>query len=78
MTYVHRFTVEGSGSFPLDMLRYDGCYPRDSNAVSHMISKEPRQIDLTTVMPGKDWQPTSARWSSFGWSVARREPPYKI
>lgn len=29
--YVHRYTVEGRGRFPIDMLRYDGSYPANGS-----------------------------------------------
>lgn len=30
--YVHEFEVEGDTMFPLDMLRYDGCFPAEEFA----------------------------------------------
>lgn len=31
MTKLYEFTVEGSGLFPFDMLRYDQCWPKSQN-----------------------------------------------
>jgi len=75
---LYRFTVEGRLQFPLDMLRYDACYPSDSEDV-HAIHATmdvksrieqssrgvPFRITLVTRYPG----PTKERWSSFGWRV---------
>jgi len=74
--YYHRFTVEGTGHFPHDMLRYDGCWPstsEDASKISFYIHLEPdkeakRKIQLTSV-GHKDWKPTLGRWQSFGWQV---------
>jgi len=34
--YIHTFRVEGTGDFPLDMLRYDQCWPRSQDDVYAM------------------------------------------
>jgi hypothetical protein len=84
-TYATRFVVRGAGAFPVDMLRYDGCYPSDSRAVSAMAGPErdnvahpagdPREVELTSVNHNKRWEPTRGRWQSFGWSVVSIGPP---
>lgn len=76
--YMHEFEVEGVGPFPLDMLRYDHCWPaRESEDVAtmHKMSTyegatrlKRQRIRLKTVWE-KAWQPTTARWISFGWRV---------
>lgn len=69
----HHFTVEGSGPFPIDMLRYDHCWPETEQSSSGQIYDSfisrrknfPRyKIALVGVMP-----PTRARWESFGWKL---------
>jgi len=61
--------VEGSGDFPVDMLRYDSCVPwgdRDSDKVSR--GHELRCVALrrfSTTGRGA----TATRWRSFGWRV---------
>ena len=35
-TYLHRYAVEGTGRFPIDMLRYDGSWP----ATEHRAPKD--------------------------------------
>lgn len=66
-----RFVVEGKGSFPFDMLRYDSCFPdtaHDSAAMEHH-RHEKRQIVLCSVgNVGSDF-PTVERWRSFSWDV---------
>ena len=72
----YEFTVEGSGEFPFDMLRYDGCYPA-SNVPDNIIrlarlayaSEESfgtRQVTLVGTTA-----PTLERWRSFGGTVVR-------
>jgi hypothetical protein len=75
-TYVTTFNVAGGSLFPLDMLRYDECYPprgddaeQMARCLDHGISTRFGVIKLSHVGPKKDWQPTSARWASFGWAV---------
>jgi hypothetical protein len=72
----YKFTVIGKGRFPLDMLRYDACWPQsteDGATISMSLDKECREL-----RPASGWQvqlmgvnpATAARWSSFGWTVA--------
>lgn len=71
--YIHEFTVEGSGNFPLDMLRYDGCYPYESEDVERMTTRgERRQVKLISIGPRGDRSPTEGRWESFGWRVVTK------
>lgn len=61
------FDVTGTGSFPVDMLRYDHCWPAQSEDgilldASHV--KAPRSIRMRGLTG-----PTPARWRSFGWKV---------
>lgn len=71
-TTVQRFTVTGTGRFPLDMLRYDSCWPATQTDVHNMsdhghavMGRCPSTIALET-----HGEPTSDRWASFGWEVA--------
>lgn len=71
------FTVEGIGSFPLDMLRYDGCFPykqRDVIAISDSLgvrgySEKSEPVTLCSIRIDKKWNPTDGRWKSFLWKV---------
>ena len=75
---LYQFTVEGIGSFPIDMLRYDECFPDDqesaskiANSISHSYSvPQDGEIYLAAWHP-KGWEPTKKRWESFLWKVVR-------
>jgi hypothetical protein len=84
MAKFYRFTVEGSGSFPVDMLRYDGCYPASNANVKGGFNdnilnistchhdKEyygHRQVILIKPVDSKNDMPNIGRWHSFGWPV---------
>ena len=72
----YTLTVEGLAPFPVDMLRYDACYPA-TEADSGRIERlgEPGNTDRVRVTVAKSagtahaflWTP--ARWESFGWKV---------
>ena len=66
----YKVTVEGRGTFPLDMLRYDQCYPlKSDDAVNIATGKgERRKVTLVSDKPF-----VIARWNSFGWSVTKAE-----
>jgi hypothetical protein len=67
------FTVAGRGEFPIDMLRYDQCWPADGNAASDILHSlrpgplERREIKLRSAAR----QITPDRWSSFLWTVIK-------
>lgn len=67
------FKVRGKGQFPLDMLRYDECYPVTPVDVEYIESRKrvdgktvAREVSLAT---HKRFAPTEGRWESFGWTV---------
>lgn len=71
MFYVHEAKVEGPGRFPVDMLRYDACYPasaKDTNEIEHSLERCPRKPYQVTVQALSSlkihWTPE--RWRSFG------------
>jgi hypothetical protein len=69
-TYLYKFSVIGKGPFPADMLRYDGCYPANSDSASNIVFPGvQRTVDLVCEHPHKGWLPTFERWRSFGWVV---------
>lgn len=83
--WIHHYKVRGKGLIPVDMLRYDASYPRDTESAVSMVPSrfntapvEPRDIELTHVCDTRAWQPTDSRWRSFGWQVVSRDPAYKI
>lgn len=65
------YEVEGHGSFPVDMLRYDCCWPK-TETDSAIMDRSHRDRGgnhhyAIRVMGLK--HPTEARWQSFGWKV---------
>jgi hypothetical protein len=80
-TFAITFTVSGNGEFPMDMLRYDHVAPWDSSDAAMIYNSfyahrndtlvyERPVIKLTRYSERRLWQPTIARWASFGWVVA--------
>jgi hypothetical protein len=80
--YRLKFTVKGKGFFPLDMLRYDKCYPmnpRDIDLITERGQMPERMIVIGTVIVGskahvtrlvkEGLTPTVGRWLSMGWPV---------
>jgi hypothetical protein len=65
-----KFTVSGRGLFPLDMLRYDCCYPASPQDVNSMDGRARREVTLVAANPVA---PTTGRWASFGWDVIKEE-----
>ena len=63
--YIHRYTVIGSGYFPVDMLRYDAAWPDSQEDAGRILDFEAnREVKLRSYRI-----PTIARWKSFGWQV---------
>jgi hypothetical protein len=63
------YTVEGTGPFPFDMLRYDGCYPVRGVDVMNLTERGHRIVQLRGVR-----KPTIDRWASFSWYVNMISP----
>ena len=67
---IYQFQVKGSGYFPVDMLRYDTCWPSTSDDAANLTINHRddlmlvRQIELNGIRI-----PTVDRWLSFGWKV---------
>lgn len=58
--HVYEYYVSGRRQFPVDMLRYDACWPVDGDILDEGF----RSIKVRSYCP-----PTPSRWESFGWSV---------
>lgn len=74
----YEFTVVGGSQFPVDMLRYDACWPRDPESVGRITSslgrhvpRERGEVHINLISNVKP--PTSGRWRSFGWYVEESE-----
>lgn len=86
--YCQVFEVEGCGSFPLDMLRYDCAFPRGSEDVDVILQGDGaitpqdfavrRTVKLARYTKLSTAQPTAARWISFGWKVVNVGKSIKV
>lgn len=67
------FSVRGQGRFPIDMLRYDGCFPFQSSdsGVIEASLREPVSAEVRTVRLESESVPTAGLWASFGWRVVQ-------
>lgn len=75
MAKIGYFKVRGTGAFPVDMLRYDECYPTDSVSAGaigmcteNVRAKDSKRTVSLATTKRCPW-PTTRRWESFGWSV---------
>lgn len=80
--HLHRATFVGTTPFPLDMLRYDTCFPWDSQDASRIATSvrgtrdtlpdgTPPPIVVATYKPNASWEWTKGRWATFGWTLIR-------
>ena len=75
--FITVFTVRGNGYFPIDMLRYDTCFPKTTEAAQRLIHpaafEEPDElveVQLGVFHKHKNHHGlTPARWLSFGWEI---------
>ena len=58
-----RFSVTGRGTFPVDMLRYDRCFPVGTG--QEAIQSEYLSETTKVILEGAHC--TVGRWLSFGW-----------
>jgi len=78
MTYIHEATVEGAGTFPVDMLRHDGCHPTSAKSVDVIVqtnqqgTREPWKVELAAASSSKEPLWTKARWKSFGARITKK------
>lgn len=72
------YTVEGTGEFPIDMLRYDTCVPvheGDAIQIQRTFGEdrgkfdEPRRVRIRKYSFLAEAKLTDERWRSFGWKV---------
>jgi len=73
--YIITFEVAGGGAFPLDMLRYDHCFP-NSTGDAFALAEDRHTgtpVKLIAYSNSNDWEPTKDRWASFGWTVSNVE-----
>lgn len=69
---LYTFEVRGTGAFPIDMLRYDMCWPDRESPDSAQLqaqSHRPRGSGAWSVVLTGAKPPTEGRWNSFGWKI---------
>lgn len=76
---LYTFDVKGVATFPLDMLRFDACWPArqdDASTIGWLFSpRRNKEVAETHVIRLTGVQtPTAARWESFGWRVIGAQP----
>ena len=69
MERMHEFVVSGNRSFPIDMLRYDTCWPRTQQDTAAIQRSLVRGSAEAIALKGLR-SPTEGRWSSFGYTVS--------
>lgn len=73
-TKLYEYTVRGTGTFPIDMLRYDKGSPRSESDSSLIESTfHPRNTALHDVRISGTRAPTIGRWESFGWKIVQQD-----
>lgn len=78
MAYVWKFKVIGAGAFPIDMLRYDCCYPVTQKCVEEITASHDtatrvhrrncRQL-FSVELVSRVGSPEERRWASFAWRL---------
>lgn len=66
-------TISGRGRFPMDMLRYDHCWPLhsvDSQTILDTATEEYRNKVWTVQVASNVREFTKARWMSFGVGIS--------
>jgi hypothetical protein len=69
----HLITVEGSGPFPIDMLRNNQCWPyeTDDSALVQGCNDRMRIVRVKGTLT-----PNTKRWESFGWRVRESQKTF--
>lgn len=71
--YIHTAKATGRGQFPIDMLRYDRCYPEsESDSAQIQYDRSERSVTVVALtyskFVGAAWTPK--RWESFMWRLS--------
>lgn len=76
MKIYHIFTVEGEDHFPIDMLRWDECFPNSGDDSFKLgYEKNKRKVELGSYHE-KSWNPSKERWNSFAWKIIEHRKIY--
>lgn len=63
-------TITGRGAFPIDMLRYDTCWPvssEDASKIRRSIEDVPHRWSIRVTTSRRGF--TDGRWESFGCGI---------
>lgn len=68
-----KFTATGHGRFPIDMLRYDQCWPLTEDDSYEIVNSlwYDTLAQFTVALVTNKKEPTDKRWISFGWEVKK-------
>ena len=76
-----KFTVQGRMVFPVDMLRYDACWPyttEDAIEIACSLDRvDPPEVRTVTLITSMN-RIAKGRWESFGWKVLNEKSRYSI
>jgi hypothetical protein len=70
--YVHSAQIQGTGPFPVDMLRYDACWPcvtKDAERLAATFAQPTTTrwtVEVQQYTPLKQHNFSVKRWESFG------------
>ena len=69
-TYQWFLVVEGRGSFPFDMLRYDAAFPYEQEDAGKLEAHHNERRRVVLCRRGvNENSGTEGRWKSFGWPM---------
>jgi hypothetical protein len=73
--YYQTFVVRTSFTFPIDMLRYDGCFPdseQDSGKIARNLTENKCRLEVKIgrYVDHKNSTPCVGRWQSFGCQIS--------
>lgn len=60
-----KIQVRGRGQFPIDMLRYDACWPYDQASANQIVESYNHPEKWTVIVETNRPHFTPDRWSSF-------------
>ena len=67
---IYSISVKGVVNFPIDMLRYDSCWPVSQDDAAQITASFGHRHDENQPVRLNSYQkPTPERWKSFGWNV---------
>lgn len=63
------FAVTGVGSFPVQMLQNDRCYPATESDAHEIYHDDIRTIRLRSMRRDVEWLPSTEKWAEHGWTI---------